>query len=790
MLKNYLKTSWRNILGNKLNSLVNISGLAIGLSVAMLIGIWIWDELNFNKYHARYDRIGQAWQFVSFSAKKSDYNSVPVPLATELRNKYPEFELVSVVSFNRSALISWKDKILSREGMYVEDDFVEMMSVRLLSGSSHALKDIRSILISESMSRSLFESENPLHQTIRLNNKEDVIVRGVFEDFPDNSTFYGVNYLAPWSLNVSTNEYAKRANSEWDENSFQLFTQLKPGISFEQVSLKIKDIRMKMENPPGYKPEFFIHPMRKWHLYGKFEDGVNAGGLIKTVWLFGIAGVFVLLLACINFMNLSTARSEKRAKEVGIRKTIGSFRSQLINQFFTESILNAFIGLILALIITKLSFPFFNDIAGKNLDILWNQPLFWLVALSFTLITGLLSGSYPAIYLSSFQPVRVLKGRFNAGSSSGLFRKVLVVFQFTVSVVLMIGTGIVFRQIQYARERDLGYNKDHLIEINLLTPELIAQSDALRSDLLNTPAVADVAKSEGSITTEYGGTTNISWKGKAQDSKPLVIGLRVSYDFGKTIQWKIDQGRDFSRDFGSDSSSIVINQAAANLMNLNNPLGEMIQYSGKTYTIIGIAENLIRDDPFKTIKPAVFVLNNSSSNILVRMKPSADLQASLKEVEHVFKKHDPSALVDYKFVDQSFEAKFIQENRIGRIAGFFAFLAIFISCLGVFGLVSFMAEQRMKEIGIRKVLGATVGNVWHLLTRDFILLVFISLVVASPLSYYLMNKWLSNFEYRIEISWKIFIVVDLFAIFITLITVSFQALKAALANPLKNLRSE
>jgi len=790
MFKNYLKTSWRNILGNKMNSLVNISGLALGLSVAMLIGIWIWDELNFNKYHTRYDQIGQGWQFVSFGAKKSDYNSVPVPLAAELRNKYPEFELVSVASYNRTALISREDKILSREGMYVEDDFVEMMSVRLLSGASHALKDIRSVLISESMSKILFENENPLNQTIRLNNKEEVTVRGVYEDFPDNSSFYGVNYLAPWELNVNTNEYAKRANNAWDENSFQLFTQLKPGISFETVSLKIKDIRMKMENPPGYKPEFFIHPMRKWHLYGKFEDGVNAGGLIKTVWLFGIAGVFVLLLACINFMNLSTARSEKRAKEVGIRKTIGSFRSQLISQFFTESVLNSIIGLILALIITKLSFPFFNDISGKNLDILWNQPLFWLVALSFTLFTGLLSGSYPAIYLSSFQPVKVLKGSFKAGNSSGLFRKVLVVFQFTVSVVLMIGTGIVYRQIQHARDRDLGYNKAQLIEVNILTPELIGQSDALRSDLLNTIAVADVAKSDGSITTEYGGTTNIFWKGKPQDSKPLVIGLRVSYDFGKTIQWKIDQGRDFSRDFGTDSSAIVLNQAAAKLMNLTNPLGEVVQYSGKTYSIIGIAEDMIRDDPFKAIKPTVFVLNNSASNILIRMKPNADLQASLKDVEHVFKKHDPSALFDYKFVDASFEVKFIHENRIARLAGFFAFLAIFISCLGVFGLVSFMAEQRIKEIGIRKVLGASVGNVWHLLTRDFILLVFVSLIIASPLAYYLMNGWLANFEYRIEISWNIFIVVALLALGITLVTVSFQALKAAIANPLSSLRSQ
>jgi len=790
MILNYLKTGWRNILRNKLYSLINISGLAIGLSVAMLIGIWIWDELSFDKYHTRYDRIGQGWQFVSFGAKKTDYNSVPVPLAAELRNKYPEFELVSVASFNRTAVISMGDKKLSREGMYVEDDFVDMMSVRLLSGSPHALKDTRSVLISESMSGVLFGNEDPLNQTIRLNNKVDAVVRGVYEDFPDNSTFYGVNYLAPWDLNISTNEYAKRAQSAWDENSFQIFTQLKPGISFEKISLKIRDIRMRMENPPGYKPEFFIHPMRKWHLYGNFEDGANAGGLIKMVWLFGIAGVFVLLLACINFMNLSTARSEKRAKEVGIRKTIGSFRAQLINQFFTESILNSFIGLLFALIITKLSFPFFNEIAGKNLDILWDQPAFWLIAFSFTWIIGMLSGSYPAIYLSSFQPVKVLKGSFRASNSSGLLRKILVVFQFTVSVVLMIGTGIVYRQIQYAKDRDPGYNKAQLMEINMFTPELIAHSDALRSDLLNTVAVADMAKSAGSITTDDGGSTNISWKGKAHGSKPLVIGNRVTYDYGKTIQWTVDQGRDFSRDFGSDSSSILLNQSAAQLMNFTNPLNEMIDFSGKNYKVIGIVVDMIKDDPFKAIAPSVFVLDNSTSNILIRIKPNTDLQASLKEIEQVFKKHDPSSLFDFKFVDEAFEAKFINENRIARLAGFFAFLAIFISCLGVFGLVSFIAEQRIKEIGIRKVLGASVRNVWHLLTKDFIFLVFISLLLASPLAYYLMNSWLSNYEYRIRITWEVFILVALLALTITLFTVSFQALKAAIANPLKSLRTE
>ena len=368
MLKNYFKIAWRNLKKSKMYSFINIAGLATGMAVSMLIGLWVWDELSFNKYHKNYDRIGQVWQFVKFDVEKSAYNSVPIPLAEEFRTKYPDFQSASVATYNRTTVLAAGDKKISRTGMYTEPSFPEMMTVKMLSGTRNGLKDINSILLSESLAKVLFGKDDPMNKILRIDNKTDVKVTGVYEDFPGNSSFKDVSFLCPWSLFTSLDSYAKSASTEWDENSFQLFVQLKEGADFEKVSSVIKDIRMKREDPPAYKPEFFVHPMSRWHLHGDFKNGENAGGLIQLVKIFGMAGIFILLLACINFMNLSTARSEKRAKEVGIRKTIGSVRSQLVYQFFSESLLVSFIALLFCLALAQLALPFFNDIAGKNND--------------------------------------------------------------------------------------------------------------------------------------------------------------------------------------------------------------------------------------------------------------------------------------------------------------------------------------------------------------------------------------------------------------------------------------
>ncbi len=790
MIKNFFIIAWRNLKKHKAYSFINIWGLAAGMTVAMLIGLWVWDEVSFNKYHKNYPQLAQAWQFVSFGPEKSSFNSVPVPLAAELRNKYPEVKASATASYNRDAILTSRDKKLSRRGMYTEPDFPEMMTVKMISGARTALKDVHSVLLSQSLADALFGEENPINKIVRLNNKADVKVSGIYEDFPANSSFRYVSFLATWQLLTTMDDYAKLASGAWDENSFQVFVQLKEGADIKKLSAKIKDTRMKLENPPGYKPEFFLHPMSSWHLYGEFKNGANTGGLIRLVKLFGIAGVFVLLLACINFMNLSTARSEKRAKEVGIRKTLGSVRGQLIRQFFTESLLVSFIALGLSIALVLLLLPFFNEVAGKELSILWANPFFWLAALLFTLITGLIAGSYPALYLSSFRPVKVLKGSFKAGRFAPLPRKVLVVFQFSISVMLIAGTLIWSKQINHAKDRPTGYNNSGLIEVPISTPELLTHYEAISIELLNTGKVASVSGSQGSITTEYGGTTDVAWKGKSPESKPLIMSNRVTHDFGKTVGWNILKGRDFSKNFTTDRRGMILNESAVQLMGLENPINETVRLSDKEYKVVGVISDMVKGSPFAPVKPALFIIDNFINVINIKLPPNSSVSASLAKLEQVFKKYNSQAPFEYKFVDEQYAQKFATEERIGKLAGFFAILAIFISCLGLFGLASFIAEQRTKEIGIRKVLGASIAGIWQLLSKEFLLLVFISFMIALPAAYYFMNKWLQNYEYRTEISWWIFGLVVLATLLITTLTVSFQAIKAAIANPVKSLRAE
>ena len=790
MLRNYFKITFRNLLKHKGYSFINIFGLATGMAVAMLIGLWVWDELSFNKSHKNYDRIAQVWQFVNFDGTISSYNSVPIPMAEELRAHYPDFQATSVSTYTRDVILAAGDKKLTKSGNYVQPDFIDMMSFNILAGSRDGLKDVNSILLSESLAKAFFGSENPLNKIIRMGNKSDVKVTGVYEDLPYNSAFREVLFLAPWELFVANDGYAKRASDQWDENSFQLFAQLKQGPDVESVSAKIKDIRMKRADPPKYKPAFFLHPMSQWHLYTDFKDGKNAGGIVYFVWLFGIIGVFVLLLACINFMNLSTARSEKRAKEVGIRKAVGSVRGQLVFQFLSESLVITLIAFALALVFTQLALPLFNEIADKKVAILWSNPTFWLFGLGFSLLTGLIAGSYPALYLSSFQPIKVLKGTFKVSRFASVPRKALVVFQFTVSITLMIGIITVFRQIQHAKNRPAGYERSRLIEVNMNTPELYGHYEAMRTDLLNTGAVDGFSQSGGSITSQYGGTTNVSWKGKSPDSQPLLNANQITHDYGKTVGWKVIQGRDFSKDFSTDSSAMIINEAALQLMGFKNPIGEMVQ-NNKVYKVIGVVKNMIRQSPFEPVSPSFFTVNYNAVNVInLKLAPQLGTSEALDKVAGIFKKYNPEAPFEYQFVDEVYGRKFSDEERIGKLAAFFAILAIFISCLGLFGLASFVAEQRTKEIGIRKVLGATVAGLWQMLSKDFVLLVLISCFIAAPIAYYFLHNWLQHYDYRTELSWWIFAAAGLGSIVIALLTVSYQAIRAALMNPVKSLKTE
>ncbi|WP_435357057.1 ABC transporter permease [Emticicia sp. SJ17W-69] len=791
MIRNYLKIAFRNLVKNKVYSFINIGGLAVGMSVAMLIGLWVYDELSFDKDNENYDRVAQVWQNVKFDVDVASYSSLPIPLAEELRSKYPDFEAVSLSSNNYAHILATKDEKFSKEGSFVEPYFAEMMSLKMLAGTREGLKELNSIMLSESLAKVFFGSESPINQVIKIDNKVSVKVTGVYADFPNNSTFKNVQFLSPWNLYGDIENNAKVTKDEWDANSYLIFAQLKKGVDINSASRKIKDIRMRRENPPAYKPAFFLHPMSKWHLYADFENGVNIGGTITYVWLFGIVGLFVLLLACINFMNLSTARSEKRAKEVGIRKAIGSIRGQLISQFLSESLLVVLLAFVFCLLFVHLFLPFFNEVSDKNMAILWSNSWFWLIGLGISILTGLVAGSYPALYLSSFQPVKVLKGTFRLGRFASIPRKALVVVQFTVSVTLIIGTIVVYRQIEFAKERPVGYNQNGLIEVKIDTPELYEHYEVLRNELFKTGAIAEISESSFPITQQGGGVTNVSWRGKSPEFRPLLAKNDVTYEFGKTVGWQIKQGRDFSKAFSSDSSAIILNEAALKLMGLQNPLDEFVKFGNKAYKIIGIVKDIVRESPFSPVTPSFFMLTkNNVSVINIKLNPQLSSSESLARMEVVFKKLNPSSPFIYSFVNKEYAQKFGLEERISKLATFFAILAIFISCLGLFGLASFVAEQRTKEIGIRKVLGATVSNLWALLSKDFVVLVLISLLIASPIAYYFMNSWIQNYTYRTDISWWIFVVAGFGALLITLLTVSFQAIKAALMNPVKSLKSE
>ncbi|MDJ1473615.1 ABC transporter permease [Xanthocytophaga flava] len=790
MLRNYLTIAFRNLTKQKGYSFINITGLATGMAVAILIGLWIYDELSFNKQFKNHERIAQVWQFVSFSAEKSAYDVMPIPLGDELREKYSDFEAVSL-AVRRGAILASGENQIARQGRYTEPDFIQMMSVPVVKGTRFTAKDVHVILLSESTAQAMFGTGDPINQVVKISNKETVKVIGVYKDFPYNSDFYEASFLAPWNLLLSTDEGTKRAKDQWDENSYLIYAQLKPGADFDQVSAKIKDIRMRKDNPPAYKPEFYLYPMDKWHLYSDFEDGVIVGGLIEFVWLFGIIGAFVLLLACINFMNLSTARSEKRAREVGIRKAIGSVRGQLIVQFFCESLLLSLLAFVLALAIVLFALPLFNQIADKRMTILWLNPWFWLVGIGFSVFTGLIAGSYPALYLSSFNPVKVLKGTFRAGRWSAIPRQVLVSFQFTVSILLIIGTIIVFRQIEHAKDRPVGYTRNGLIEVSMNTPDLHGHYAALRTDLKNTGVVAEMAEANAPITVQYGGTTDISWNGKTPDMHPLVMVNQVTHEYGKTIDWQIKEGRDFSREYSTDSSAVILNEEAAKLMNFKHPIGERVKSSGKEFIVIGVIKNLIKQSPFESPDPSVFIVNYRAASIItIKLAPQSNAADAISHIEDVFRKYNPSAPFEYKFVDEEYARKFSHEERIGKLAGIFASLAVLISVLGLFGLASFVAEQRTKEIGIRKILGATMGSLWQLLTKEFVVLVLISFVIATPISWYFLSKWLQYYEYRTSISWWIFVVTGAGALLLTILTVSFQSIKAALINPVRALRSE
>jgi putative ABC transport system permease protein len=791
MFQNYFLLAWRHLGKNRGYTFINIAGLSIGMAIALVIGLWITDETSFDHYAPNHSRLAAGWlnMRLNNAVKKEEFftgQTIMMPLGHTLNTQYKDlFSRVALAHPSGTRLFNYGEKTVSGISQTAQPDLPGMFGFRMLNGSAEATKDPSTIIISRSLATALFGNGDPMGKAVKVDNTFEYRIGGIYADLPKNTTFNSLQAVFPWGN--AENSY-HRDNTSWQDHCGALFVELRPGITAEQATARVKNLTTSYEK--NFHEEVLIYPLDKAYLYNEFEFNKPVGGRITMVWLFGIIGAFVLLLACINFMNLSTARSEKRAKEVGIRKTIGSRRSQLIAQFLSESVLLAVIALGFAMVLALASLPFFNGLADKQMSIPWTSTRFITAIFCFTVFTGLLAGSYPAFYLSAFRPVKVLKGKLLPGKSASLPRQILVVLQFAVSLILIIGTTIVYRQILYTKDRPIGYNREGLFTVDMNTPDIGNHYEALRAELIQRGLAANVAASDMK-PTDFEDGNSIDWAGKRPDQNTIGFdNVNITPDYGRTIGWTILRGRDMSRDFPGDSSAAILNEKAVRSIGFKDPVGQIVKLFGQPYTVVGVCADMVNNNPYDTAQNAIFVGGRYTGEMIVKINPAKNPHKMLAAMAPVFKKYNPSSPFIYKFVDEAYAAKFEAEEHIGNLAAVFTGLAIFISCLGLFGLAAFVAEQRTKEIGVRKVLGAGLLNLWILLSKEFLKLTALSILIGIPLAWYGMNKWIQGYLYHAPLSWWIFTAAGVGLIAITLLTVSYQALKAALMNPVKSLRSE
>jgi ABC-type antimicrobial peptide transport system permease subunit len=789
MLKNYFKIAFRNLWKNKAFSFINIAGLAVGMASAMLILLWIQNEVSHDRFHKKIDRIYTLNNRDKFNGDVWAWSWTPKILGPTAKLELPDVE-DAVRTNNTTFLLSVGDKHLNAQGFFTDTGFLNMFSFPLVYGNtSTALNSIDKIVITQELAKKLFGNENAMGKIIRIDSSDNFTVSGVLKDLPNNTKF-DFEYLLPWSYMHKINY----DDSSWGNNSVQTYVLLKNNVSQKAFDAKIRYITINHTKGSGdpSTTQVFTQKLADQWLYSKSENGQYVGGRIETVKLFAIIAAFILLIACINFMNLSTARSEKRAKEVGIRKVVGAQKRLLVMQFIGESILLAFLAFILALVIVEISLPGFNDLVDKKLFIDFDNLYYWLFALAFIIFTGVLAGSYPAFYLSSYKPVKVLKGTFKASNALVTPRKVLVVLQFTFAIALIICTIIVERQINYAQQRDTGYVRDKLV-YTFIQGDVDKHYDLIRNELLSSGAAVAVTKSMSPITQRYSDGWGWKWPGSTEeDKKTDFVRMAADADFSKTLGTQIIKGRDINiYKYPTDSTALLLNEAAVKIMRLKNPVGSIVNGDGLDWHVVGVVKDFIYESPYEKIQQLV-VLGPKSwfTTIHFKLNPANSTAKDLQLAEAVFKKYNPQYPFDYKFADESYALKFQEEKRIGTLAALFAGLTIFISCLGLFGLATYMAENRIKEIGVRKVLGASVMSITSLLSKDFLKLVIISLVIASPIAWWAMNAWLKDYSYHIKIEWWVFALAGVLSIAIALITVSYQSIKAAISNPAKSLRTE
>jgi putative ABC transport system permease protein len=789
MFRNYLLVTFRNLLKNGFYSFINISGLAIGITCSILIILWVADETSFDKFHPKADRLYQVWINAYFDGKVNSWTSVPLPTYEAMKTADANIARACVADWGGDHLLTVSDeKRMNKKGYYVGKEFLEMFQFPLIAGNAEQiLDDPTNIVITQSTAKALFGDEDPMGKSIRVDNGKELKVAGLLKDIPSNSSFQ-FDFLLPYKFWRQESDWVRRNEENWGNNSFQVFVELNDAKNKAATESNIHDMLAKHGQDNEMKHDMFLYPLLRWRLYSNFENGIERGGISDYVQLFSAIAVFIIVIACINFMNLATARSERRAREVGIRKSIGSRRYELIFQFIGESTIIAFIAFTIAVILAQLLLPAYNTLVDKQLFIDYASKEFWLYSLGVVLVTGVVAGSYPALYLSGFQPVKVLKGKPTIGKNASLPRKILVGLQFFASMVLVVGMFVIYNQIQFVKGRDIGYSQENLITVPL-NGSYHDNIRHIKTELLASGAVEAVTRSNSAIT-EINSNNFVGWPGKPADLNVIFSTIVMDPDWAKTMGVKMIEGRDFSEDFKSDSLAITVNKAAVKIMGLKDPIGTELDLWGKKRKLIGVYDDVLMGSPYEEVKPMFGIMDDWWGSFTIRLKKGQDLQASLKAVETVFKKYGPAYPFEYTFVDVDFQKKFTQINLTSRLASLFAILAVVITGLGLFGLASFTAEQRTKEIGIRKVLGASVSSIVNLISKDFSILVIIAFVIAAPLSWWGMTKYLERYTVRTDVAWWIFPVTGAIALIFALLIVSTQALRAAHSNPVNSLRNE
>ncbi len=789
MFRNYINTAWRNLLKNKSYFFINTGGLVLGTVVTILTGLWIINEINFNKYHNNYESIARV---IRFEGGGNTSYICPTGLGTLLMTNYGDHfkHVVMVRGMVEERSLASDNKSFLQKGYFMQPEGPEMFGLKMKYGTLSGLNDMHSILLSESTALKIFGDSDPVNEIVRMDDSWDLKVAGVYEDLPLNSEFSEASYFAPLNLFLG----GQSALNVWNNYNMYIYVQINPDGNFEEISSIIKNVAVGPTDNPEH--EVLLHPWSDWKSEYKNRMKV-VSQRYESVRLIGIIGIFVFLLACINFMNLSTAQSEKLSGEIGIRKSLGSNRSQLIIQFLTQSMIISAIAFALSIILVIVLLPILNAISAKNISFMMNSIWFWISGIVFIILAGLLSGGYPAFYLSSLKPVEAIHNKNNPKSEKILLRKGLIIFQFAVSICLLVATITVYRQVQYAKDRPVGYNSSGLLALTSRSPELKVRYETLRDELKRTGMVLNIAQSNYAITSDKGWNGYFNWEGKISRDNPSFNTMNVTADYGKTVGLEFIAGRDFSKDITSDRNAIIINESALEIMGLKDPVGKIITWHPPfiekpvSFSVLGVVKDMIKGSPYEPAFPSILIYSDPGlSELFIRIDPNVSIDRALPEIEKVFRNVVPTIPFDYKVADSEYNKKFASENQTGIFSGMLALIAILLSSMGLYGLSSFTIEKRTKEIGIRKINGATITGILALLNRNFFVYVVLAFLIGCPVVWIVMQRWLQNFTYRTELSWIIFALVGLLAMGIALLTVSWQSWRAATRNPVEALRYE